>query len=262
MELHKLSVNQKSLIKSHHFLNRYIRLIDEYQKRPTPFEGEFHHIVPTCIGGTDDKDNIIKLGYREHYIAHYILAKAFSYKGLWFAFNCMRRVCASKSVLYEAARKHISKAISELNTGKKHDKKFRDEVSKRFTGKVTVKDRLGVTSLVSCNDSRYISGELVYYRTGSKHKKSTLEKMVKNSGVVGKKEYHDKNKKSYYLSEHESKDGFTLGSPPDIIKRRLANLRRKGRRLKLVECPYCKTKGKGGNMTRYHFNKCKLYDKN
>lgn len=36
---------------------------------------ERHHIIPKCIGGTNDKDNLIDLYGREHYIAHQLLAK-------------------------------------------------------------------------------------------------------------------------------------------------------------------------------------------
>ena len=36
---------------------------------------ERHHIVPRCIGGTDEKENLIDLYAREHFIAHKLLAK-------------------------------------------------------------------------------------------------------------------------------------------------------------------------------------------
>lgn len=36
---------------------------------------ERHHIVPKCIGGTNDKDNLIDLYAHEHFIAHKLLAK-------------------------------------------------------------------------------------------------------------------------------------------------------------------------------------------
>ena len=31
---------------------------------------EKHHIVPVCIGGDNDKENIVKLTPEEHYLAH------------------------------------------------------------------------------------------------------------------------------------------------------------------------------------------------
>lgn len=36
---------------------------------------EKHHIVPKCMGGTNDEDNLIDLYAREHFIAHKLLAK-------------------------------------------------------------------------------------------------------------------------------------------------------------------------------------------
>ena len=35
---------------------------------------ERHHIVPKCMGGTNDVDNLIDLYAEEHYIAHKLLA--------------------------------------------------------------------------------------------------------------------------------------------------------------------------------------------
>ena len=36
---------------------------------------QIHHIVPKCLGGTDDKDNLIKLSWEDHWIAHQLLAQ-------------------------------------------------------------------------------------------------------------------------------------------------------------------------------------------
>lgn len=127
-----LTNEQRKLLKSEHYFNRYQKWINEYQFREKPDKGEYHHIIPKCIGGTDELSNILFLGYREHYITHYILAKSFSHKGLWFSFNIMRRVSKGKSVLYESARKYISKTISESNTGRKRTEKFKQDVSKEL----------------------------------------------------------------------------------------------------------------------------------
>lgn len=243
-------------VKNLHYLNRYFKWIEIYKNRPIPDKGEYHHIIPKCIGGTDEKNNIIKLGYREHYISHYILAKAFDEKKLWFAFNCMRRVANYKSVLYEAARIEISKAISASNKGKVRDDNFRAMISNRFKGKFVAKNKNGETMLVDVNDPRVLSGEMVHHSTGRQHRKETLDKMKEN-GIRGKVAYHDSNGKVFYFSEYDETSGFTLGFPPDIIQKQIQNLRRKGRKLKLVTCPHCGNLGKGGNMTRYHFNNCK-----
>ena len=39
---------------------------------------EDHHIMPRCMGGSNDKDNIVKLPSKYHFIAHKLLAEAHS----------------------------------------------------------------------------------------------------------------------------------------------------------------------------------------
>ena len=71
-----------------HF-SRYIKFIESRPKRGLKKETEFHihHILPKSMGGTS-KDNLIKLTYREHYIAHLILWKCYN-KGMSKAFHLM-----------------------------------------------------------------------------------------------------------------------------------------------------------------------------
>lgn len=38
-------------------------------------QGEMHHIIPRCCGGSDTNSNLLMLTYAEHYIAHLILAE-------------------------------------------------------------------------------------------------------------------------------------------------------------------------------------------
>ena len=35
---------------------------------------ESHHILPRCLGGSDDKSNLVNLTAREHFIAHKLLS--------------------------------------------------------------------------------------------------------------------------------------------------------------------------------------------
>ena len=60
--------------------NQTLQLHDYYEN---------HHIVPKCLGGSDDKHNLVKLTFREHYLAHWLLAKHYNNKKLWNAFSMM-----------------------------------------------------------------------------------------------------------------------------------------------------------------------------
>ena len=47
---------------------------------------EQHHIIPRCLGGTDDSSNIVELTAEEHYVAHQLLVKIYpDNSGLVFA---------------------------------------------------------------------------------------------------------------------------------------------------------------------------------
>lgn len=43
------------------------RTIDEYTER--------HHVIPRCMGGTDDASNLVRLTAEEHFMAHKLLVK-------------------------------------------------------------------------------------------------------------------------------------------------------------------------------------------
>ncbi|UPW42414.1 hypothetical protein EBPHNEJP_00116 [Salmonella phage CF-SP2] len=38
---------------------------------------ESHHIIPKCMGGTNDKSNLVNLSSKDHYIAHWLLTKMY-----------------------------------------------------------------------------------------------------------------------------------------------------------------------------------------
>lgn len=55
------------------------------------------------------------------------------------------------------------------------------------------------------------------------------------------------------ISQREARRTGRLTSVPP-------NNRGRSYKMRLVACPHCGTSGKGGNMTRYHFDKCKKKD--
>jgi len=64
----------------------YNALIERAQNRELDGYVERHHIVPRCMGGTDDRDNLVSLTPEEHYVAHQLLVKMYpNAKGLTWA---------------------------------------------------------------------------------------------------------------------------------------------------------------------------------
>jgi probable mobile endonuclease E len=106
----------------------YQRIYDNLMKKrienPPTEKFERHHIVPKSLGGSNKKENIVKLTYREHYIAHLLLCKIYKPKGgmdyarMLFAFNRMRSgrdgTQVKNSRMFEYFREDYIKALSEV----------------------------------------------------------------------------------------------------------------------------------------------------
>lgn len=55
----------------------YEALIFRAQNRELDGYTEKHHILPRCMGGTDDAENIVRLTPEEHFVAHQLLVKIY-----------------------------------------------------------------------------------------------------------------------------------------------------------------------------------------
>lgn len=83
---------------------------------------ETHHIMPKCLGGSDDVINLVKLTAREHYIAHLCLIKIYPGNAKLVKAAVMM-CCNSKTTkrsgnrIYEWLRKKHSVAMSISQSG-------------------------------------------------------------------------------------------------------------------------------------------------
>lgn len=105
---------------------------------------ERHHIIPKCVGGTDDANNFIILTAREHFIAHYLLTKIYKdCNKMKYAFNMMNSSSKNQnryfnSRLFENNKNLVVKIISERmssirgenhpNFGKKQRESTREKI--------------------------------------------------------------------------------------------------------------------------------------
>jgi len=107
----------------------YNQIIDNRKQNPLNENeyGEWHHIKPRSLGGSDDENNLVRLSAREHFICHALLAEMYEYgTNEWYkmnhAFMMMKastenHIRYMNSKLYEAKRKDFSKVMSKLNLG-------------------------------------------------------------------------------------------------------------------------------------------------
>ena len=88
---------------------------------------EIHHIIPRCLGGSNEKDNLVMFTAREHFIAHLLLWKAFPNEdSLMRAAMLMSSFwrdsfggvgVRTSSRLYETLRKEYAAAVSVQVSG-------------------------------------------------------------------------------------------------------------------------------------------------
>ena len=107
----------------------YSNLIEKGKLRglTRPKDGKYyekHHILSKCVGGTDEKENLVYLTYREHIIAHRILVELYPCEfklshALYFMINKSDYSKISSKEL-EKIRENSIIALRELNLGEKN----------------------------------------------------------------------------------------------------------------------------------------------
>ena len=119
----------------------YMKIYDSLIERAIPrglkkvkkdYSMEIHHIVPKCMGGTNDSDNLIDLYAEEHYIAHKLLALENQDNNkivyAWWRMNQRRSI--NNGVIevspedYAQARKLHSEAMSRRSITNETRRKF------------------------------------------------------------------------------------------------------------------------------------------
>jgi len=136
----------------------YEALISKAQNRTIEGYVEKHHIIPRSFGGSNNKDNIVSLTAREHYIAHALLWKM-NFAGthnskMAFAFNTFisRMTTEARGIhhtykissrVYENFRKEYSRLLKEKYAreggtwlGRKHTEETKRKIGEKSKLKV------------------------------------------------------------------------------------------------------------------------------
>lgn len=157
---------------------------------------EQHHIVPKCMGGSNDKDNLIDLFAREHFEAHRLLAlENPENEKLTYAWGCMAFVKRKDTDRYEVTAEEYEEArvaISNSLTGRclSEDTKRKLSISHSI-------ENLSEETLKKMSESakmRQIGANNSFY--GKHHTnevKSKLSKIFKNKYALENNPFYGKN---------------------------------------------------------------------
>jgi len=113
----------------------YNQIIERAQNRKLEGYKERHHIIPKCMGGSNDKSNLVELTAREHFLCHWLLYRIYpNDRKIIYSFWLMssRRIYnTTSSRIYHEAKI----ALSESRKGYKQSRETCEKRNASMRGK-------------------------------------------------------------------------------------------------------------------------------
>jgi hypothetical protein len=100
------------------YKRHYELLIERAKGRRIDDYTEKHHIIPRCMGGSDDLSNLVELTPEEHYVAHQLLVKMYPTNHALIKAAAMMVPTRPSNKLYGWIRRKLSLAMSDSQSGK------------------------------------------------------------------------------------------------------------------------------------------------
>jgi hypothetical protein len=245
------------------YSKHYERLIERARTRMLDSYTETHHIVPRCVGGTNDLENLVELTPEEHFLAHQLLVKIYpGNRGLLYAvvamsghnirignkqYGWIRRKYSkmmSETMLGNKSRtgmtnsEHMKKRTSETHKGVPKTAEHRRKISEGQQGKILSEDHKRKLSVAN-------KGKIQTEESKRKNSES-------NKGRIISQEHRDKISKSC-----KGRIPWNVGVPTsDAAKEKISKIH-KGKSKPTKTCPHCGKNGSFNNMNRWHFDNCK-----
>ena len=208
----------------------YEQLVERAKNRVLDGYKERHHIIPRCINGSDDTENIVELTAKEHYLAHRLLTEIYpTNPKIKYAFwmMCSMKTDSQKRYEISARSYEYSKKLIAYRS---------EETRKKISN--SLKD-----SYKNGSRSRWNIGKKMPPEFGEAISKAKKGMVGTNTGIPMSEEQKEKIRNT--LSGHEVKQ-----STRDKISQTLLNKPE-------ITCPHCNKSSKGTSFKIYHFDHCK-----
>lgn len=196
---------------------------------------EKHHIIPRCMGGSDDTTNIVRLTPEAHYVAHQLLVKIYPTNAkLVFAVVKMTGGYKRNNKIIGWIKKKHAAAMSNIMKGRTFSIEHRAKLS-------AAKKGTQLSDLHRSNIQKALS-----YQPKSAETRAKLS--ASHKGKIVSIETRNKMR--------------MIKKTVSIETRTKLSIANKGKIQIKVVCPHCNKEGGQSLMTRYHFNNCKYYKGN
>jgi hypothetical protein len=231
----------------------YKRLIERSKTRILEGYVEKHHILPKCLGGLDNTENIAVLSPEEHFLAHQLLVKMYpGNRDLIYATQLMTLHQSNARVnnkLFGWLRKQMAVSMS-IQTKKwiKENGHPKGMLGKTHTLESNI--QRSITCKQSMTDSVGVA-VYTYELDGTFYKKyNTLTACAEELGTSPSNVKYTADGRFSHCKGKQIKYEFLETIIPR--KSKLAGIKKYQ-----LRCPHCKKDGAGPVMKRFHFDNCK-----
>jgi hypothetical protein len=218
----------------------YYSIIERAKSRTITGYTENHHIIPRSLGGTNNKDNLVALTGREHFIVHWLLPKMLEGDAKRSMSHGLRMMMGKnpttqngryilKSRMYELVKKTANEASKGRECLPETREKIRQGNLKRAPATLELKNKLSAAQTLRQANLR-AEGKTQYTAEG----RASIAKH---------------NKERVWTDEAKAKlRQHNLGKPNTV---------QKGIPQVQITCPHCGLTGGNSVMKRWHMDNCK-----
>ena len=171
------------------YTNIYEKLCTRARSRILDTYVERHHILPVCMGGSNDADNLVYLTAEEHFLAHQLLVKMYpDNKKLIYAAQLMTQCSNGQRVnnkLFGWIKRKIS--IDRTNNNPSKNPETKKKISESLKGNIPW--------------NKNLKGTQHAWNKGVLHSAETRDKLKK--GWIKRKENGDKGS---FLGKHHTEE--------------------------------------------------------
>lgn len=113
----------------------YNQLVERAQNRTLEGYTEKHHILPKCLGGSNNTENLVELTAREHFLCHMLLCEIYPKENklkhaLFLMSIGKQKVKENHYVIGSRVYERLKTEYSQLLTGKPQSQETKDKKSK------------------------------------------------------------------------------------------------------------------------------------
>jgi hypothetical protein len=110
----------------------YNLIVDKARNRVLPGYTEKHHILPKCMGGSNERENVVSLTAKEHYLCHRLLCEIYpKNKALKKAYYLICTVKTQEQKRYTPSGRVIERVKLENSLARRGQKKDPESILKR-----------------------------------------------------------------------------------------------------------------------------------